>query len=799
MPTRSTSLTNASAVGIGREIGSQYDNVKIVADSIAAVQAIANSITIGTFDAAAVIIEDPLRSSILNVAANNVSIVAVANNELDISTVAGSIASINTLAPFTVELGKAAVLLDNVAEVLGVHASLADVTAVAGSISDVNSVGTNIADVVTTASSINNVNVVADNVVTVNLVASYIQDIIDVAGALNSINTILANMATITNVGDNIGAVTNVSGNIGYVTAVANDEADIGTVALNSGLVQIVGSDLANEYVYIEDNGTLGEPVQAQLGDSLIRTVAESITNVNAVGTISADVATVATNTSDIQLLADNIDGTISSDISLVADNLNVDGITGKVQIVADNIGSVNTVSGISADVTTVAGISTDVTAVSGVSGNVTTVATNIANVNTTATNIANVNTVAGVSGNVTTVAGIAPNVTSVAGIASDVAVVAANIVDVQNAEENAALAQQYAVQPEDTLGANTGTYSALHYAAKAQSAQLAAEAALDAFDDRYLGSFVSDPTLDNDGNPLTDGAIYFNTSSNELKVYDLGNVVWLTIPQIALATLNDVTLTSITTGDILKWTGTEWVNTTDLGTKTVDSLQFTGGTLTQGTVTWNTDEETLDLIQNGATLQLGQELQVHVRNSTGTAIANGTVVMATGTIGNSGRITVAPYDNVADVKYIVGVTTEDIGIDEDGKVTSFGKVRGVDTQAWAEGAVLYTTAAGGLTTTEPTTGIKAAIAFVVTSAANGTLMVRTTPHNELTYHANLVDMQGGTTGEHYHLTAAEYGSIGNWNTAYGWGDHASAGYLQNDLSNVATSFTLNLGNVTDV
>ena len=60
-----------------------------------------------------------------------------------------------------------------------------------------------------------------------------------------------------------------------------------------------------------------------------------------------------------------------------------------------------------------------------------------------------------------------------------------------------------------------------------AQTAQAAAEAALDNFDDRFLGAKTSDPSLDNDGNALTDGALYFDTTLNVMKVYDLGATVW--------------------------------------------------------------------------------------------------------------------------------------------------------------------------------------------------------------------------------------------------------------------------------
>lgn len=47
-----------------------------------------------------------------------------------------------------------------------------------------------------------------------------------------------------------------------------------------------------------------------------------------------------------------------------------------------------------------------------------------------------------------------------------------------------------------------------------------AAAASYDSFDDRYLGAKSSNPTLDNDGNSLLTGAIYWNTTSSEMRVY---------------------------------------------------------------------------------------------------------------------------------------------------------------------------------------------------------------------------------------------------------------------------------------
>lgn len=53
-----------------------------------------------------------------------------------------------------------------------------------------------------------------------------------------------------------------------------------------------------------------------------------------------------------------------------------------------------------------------------------------------------------------------------------------------------------------------------------AETAQAAAELAADNFDDTYLGAKASDPTIDNDGDALSAGDLYFNTSTNKLRVY---------------------------------------------------------------------------------------------------------------------------------------------------------------------------------------------------------------------------------------------------------------------------------------
>ena len=67
---------------------------------------------------------------------------------------------------------------------------------------------------------------------------------------------------------------------------------------------------------------------------------------------------------------------------------------------------------------------------------------------------------------------------------------------------------------------ASTSATSASNAQTAAEAARDATLAAYDSFDDRYLGTKAADPTLDNDGNALVAGALYFNSVSQIMKLY---------------------------------------------------------------------------------------------------------------------------------------------------------------------------------------------------------------------------------------------------------------------------------------
>jgi len=90
------------------------------------------------------------------------------------------------------------------------------------------------------------------------------------------------------------------------------------------------------------------------------------------------------------------------------------------------------------------------------------------------------------------------------------------------NASTSANTAQTYASNALTySNNASTSATTASNAATAAQTAQAAAEAAADNFDDTYLGAKASDPTVDNDGDPLNAGDLYYNTSTNKMRVYD--------------------------------------------------------------------------------------------------------------------------------------------------------------------------------------------------------------------------------------------------------------------------------------
>lgn len=83
------------------------------------------------------------------------------------------------------------------------------------------------------------------------------------------------------------------------------------------------------------------------------------------------------------------------------------------------------------------------------------------------------------------------------------------------------------------------------------------AAASFDSFDDRYLGAKTSNPTLDNDGNALLTGALYFNSSVGEMRVYNGSAWAAAYIPAEGYLTDSDIgTTVQAYDSDLTNWAG---------------------------------------------------------------------------------------------------------------------------------------------------------------------------------------------------------------------------------------------------
>ena len=331
------------------------------------------------------------------------------------------------------------------------------------------------------------------------------QEAIDKAGDVISLDNVDFNwdvqnkrLKNVANPVDNTDAVNKqfISTNIPNITTVAGISTDVTTVAGISSDVTAVAADVTD-----------------------IGTVATNIASVNTVATNIADVIKVADDLneaiSEVETVANDLNEA-TSEIEVVANNIT------NVNTVGTNIANVNTVAGVNADVTTVAGISADVTSVAGISTAVSNVNSNSTNINAVNANSANINTVAGNNTNITTVAGVSSavstvagnnaNVSTVAGISSDVTSVAGISSAVSTVSSNNANVSTVAGSIANVNNVGNSIASINTVATNLAS--------VNSFANTYLGASATAPTQDPDGSALDLGDLYFDTTSDTMKVY---------------------------------------------------------------------------------------------------------------------------------------------------------------------------------------------------------------------------------------------------------------------------------------
>lgn len=167
------------------------------------------------------------------------------------------------------------------------------------------------------------------------------------------------------------------------------------------------------------------------------------------------------------------------------------------------------------------------------------------------------------------------------------------------------------------------------------------------------------------------------------------------------------------------------------------------------GATSWNNVDGTIDFpLSDEVTLQLGQEEFFYAKASE--AISKGEVVMFAGAQGNhllirKADVTVTGFRQ----EWVVGVANQNFDINEFGYVTSFGKVRNIDTLAFNEGDLLWlsTSTPGALTNVEPTKPACPVLIAAVTRShqTQGTIFVRTATTKKL---QELCDVSNATPND---------------------------------------------------
>jgi hypothetical protein len=149
----------------------------------------------------------------------------------------------------------------------------------------------------------------------------------------------------------------------------------------------------------------------------------------------------------------------------------------------------------------------------------------------------------------------------------------------------------QAGIATTQATSASTSATNAASAQSAAESARDATLAAYDSFDDRYLGAKASNPSVDNDGNALVAGALYFNSTTASMMLYTGSTWVAAYVTGggflASSNNLSELTATASTVRTNLGL-GTAATMTSPSGTivGTTDTQTLTNKTLTNPTVT---------------------------------------------------------------------------------------------------------------------------------------------------------------------------------------------------------------------